>query len=91
MAPGDGAPGRPDGAVVGDAGAFGRAEPDSGVAQFPQNFAAGGLTVPQFGQATANGVAHSTQNFAPTRFSVPQFEQINRLRLHPGAASKNRV
>ena len=53
-----------------------RAPAWSGVAHSEQNFAVGGLIVPQFGQPAASGVAHSEQNFAPGRFSVAQFGQI---------------
>jgi len=47
-----------------------------GVAHSAQNFAVGGLTVPQFGQALASAVPHSVQNFAPGRFSVPHVGQF---------------
>ena len=48
----------------------------SGVAHSEQNFAPGGLTVPQVGQPAASGVAHSEQNFAPARLSVAHVGQI---------------
>ena len=41
-----------------------------------QNFAVGGLTVPQLGQPAANALPHSMQYFAPARFSVPQTGQV---------------
>src|SRR5687767_12815059 len=41
------------------------APPASGVAHSEQNFADGGLTMPQFGQPAARGEAHSMQNLAP--------------------------
>jgi hypothetical protein len=56
----------------------GRALAASGVAHSEQNFAPGGLTVPQVGQPAASGVPHSTQNFAPARLSVAQVGQITR-------------
>ena len=68
------------GAVAADpvawAAADGRAPAWSGVAHSEQNFADGGLIVPQLGQPPASGVAHSEQNFAPGRFSVAQVGQI---------------
>src|SRR5690349_1889876 len=58
------------------AAAAGRGPACSGVAHSEQNFAVGGLIVPQLGQPDASGVAHSEQNLAPMRFSVAQFGQI---------------
>jgi hypothetical protein len=40
-----------------------------------QNFAPGGLSVPQEGQAATSADPHDMQNFAPAGFSVPQFAQ----------------
>jgi len=41
-----------------------------------QNFAPGGFSVPQAGQAAASGLPHDMQNFAPSGFSVLQLEHI---------------
>jgi hypothetical protein len=48
----------------------------SGVAHCEQNFAVGGLTLPQVGQGLATGLPHSMQNLASARLAVPQFQQI---------------
>ena len=49
------------------------------VAQFVQNSALGGLTVPQVGQPGASGFPQCMQNRASVRFSVPHLEQVTPL------------
>ena len=65
--------------------------PVRAVAHSAQNFAAGGLGVPQFGQARASGVAHSVQNFADAGFSVRQLAQINAAALSRTGMGRGRV
>ena len=55
----------------GDGAGAGAAPVSSAVPQDMQNFAASGLTVPQFGHARSSTVPQDMQNFAAAGFDVP--------------------
>ena len=55
---------------------------DSGAPHSPQNLAAGGLTVPQDGQARSNEEPHSMQNRRPASLVVPHAAQSKVIPSH---------
>jgi len=56
------------------------ASPASVPPHSPQNFAAGGLGVPQAGHAAMSRWPQFRQNFRPGSLSAPQLEQVTRDR-----------
>jgi hypothetical protein len=62
------------------------AAPFSAVAHCAQNFARGGLSVPQDGHLSANDAAHSMQNLALSGFSAPHFVHFTPIPLETDCA-----